>query len=106
MGSEIPYEANTQKAYEHREIIYQELNMRLREFVSKKTNVFLINFTDFIHGQKDFLDNINHYQRHVYYEAAAKANKLIMSVGGNTMLKSRRYYFFENLLHYCPVKVA
>ena len=82
LGSEIPFEANNQKAYVNRHLVYQSYNERFRKLSEEEPRILILDFSKFIHGQEDFLDNINHYQRRIYYEASQEARKLIQgSIG-------------------------
>lgn len=80
LGSETPYNANRQVAYEKREEYYKEANRLLRELAKNEPRLRLVCFGDFIHSQDDFLDNINHYKRHVYYKAAKEVRQIISDV--------------------------
>lgn len=82
LGSEIPYEKNTEAAYSGRHLYYKELNDKLRDFVKTHDRVKLLDFNDYLRGQEDFTDNINHYQRNIYYLASQKANEIIGEVTG------------------------
>ncbi|MDD5793093.1 MAG: hypothetical protein PUD22_10965 [Erysipelotrichaceae bacterium] len=85
LGSEVPFLKNTQKNYEGREGVYRQINTLFRDLARKNDRVLLIDFNDFIHGQTDFNDNINHFVRRVYYEAACRANEYILSVTGESV---------------------
>lgn len=101
LGSEIPYLKNTQKAYVNREQYYIELNNLLRVLAEREQRIHLINFTDFITGQKDFTNNINHYVRSIYYKAALKANDIITQViGGGVSSKGKLPLFLDNIASY------
>lgn len=89
LGSEIPYEANENPAYEGREKYYQKMNSMLKTYVESQPRVYLLSFNDYIKGQEDFLDNINHYKRHVYYEASKRAIEIINECLGNDGVKSK-----------------
>ena len=80
LGSEIPYEANKQKAYENRHLIYKQFNDCMRKLAEEEPRLLLLPFGDYIKGQEDFLDNINHYQRRVYFEAAKLAKLYIQNM--------------------------
>ena len=77
LGSESPFLKNTQQNYDGRELVYKEINTLFRTFAKENDRVLLIDFNDYIHGQCDFNDNINHFIRRVYYDAATKANEYI-----------------------------
>lgn len=95
LGSEIPYLKEKSEAYLGRHIYYKSLNVLLRDFAKAHERVHLIDFNKYIKEQSDFTDNINHYKRHVYYEAARDANMIISEVIGNTISqKSYLYYLY------------
>lgn len=95
LGSEIPYEANTQEAYADRHLYYKEINDLLKEYSKKNKRVLLLDFNNYIKGQSSFTDNINHYQRIVYYEASHKANEYIEnSTGSKVQEKEYNKLFF------------
>lgn len=87
LGSETPYLANTKKAYENRHIFHKEMNDALRLLAKENNRILLLDFNDFIHSQSDFTDNINHFQRRVYYEISQKANEYIEQVFGTRVKK-------------------
>ena len=82
LGSEIPYESNTEKAYADRHIYYKEINEKLREYVKTHDRVRLLDFNDYLKSYRDFTDNINHYHRNIYYAASHKANEYIFEATG------------------------
>ena len=98
LGSETPYLANVKRNYENRHLVHREINERLREMAQREERLILLDFNDFIHGQEDFTDNINHFQRRVYYEAAMKANELISAVCGRALPHRGRLYLGWRLL--------
>lgn len=101
LGSEIPYEANKEKAYADRHIYYKEINDLLREYAKKNSRILLLDFNDYIKGQKSFTDNINHYQRNVYYEASHKANEYIeMVTGEKANERNWLYLIYEKFAAY------
>lgn len=96
LGSETPFEKEENENYFGREIIYKEINDRIKELAEKSDQVLYIDFNEFIHGQEDFTNNINHFQRRVYFEAAKKANTLISSLTGEKLKqKSKAYLKFK-----------
>ena len=82
LGSETPYKKNEQPSYVGRETYHKELNDMLREMAKGMPRLYLIDFNDYIHSQDDFTNNINHFQRRVYFEAAKAANQIIAQVTG------------------------
>ena len=47
-----------------------------------------------IANQNDFLDNINHFQRNVYYKAAKRANEIISEVCGYEVEEASKISLF------------
>ena len=94
LGSEIPYLKNTQEGFIDRHFYYQELNTLVKEYAQTNDRLYYINFTDYIKDQSDFTDNINHYKRHIYYEAALKANEIIENVTGSRVREYSKLRFF------------
>ena len=99
LGSETPYLNNTQRNYHERELFYREVNVLFRKLATEDSRVLIIDFNDFIHGQEDFNDNINHFVRRVYYEAACVANKYIqIATGGRIKQKGKMYLYVMSLV--------
>lgn len=94
LGSEKPYCANRQKAYEKREIYNQKVNALLRELAETEPRLKLISFDDYIQFQDDYLDNINHYKRHVYFKAATDLKRILQEVAGIRAKKTSRFKLF------------
>lgn len=68
LGSEIPYEANTQRAYQDRHLYNAKLNHLLREWAKDKPRVAFIDVNRHLEGQSSFTNNINHFTRNIYYQ--------------------------------------
>ena len=99
LGSEIPFEKNTQPNYEDRHLIYKEINQLFRDLAKRNNRVLLIDLNDIIRGQEDFTNNINHFHRRVYYEMAMKANEHIkVCTGENLKGKSKLYLYRKDLI--------
>lgn len=94
LGSEKPYLNNNQKAYEKREIYNQKVNSLLRELAKSEQRLKLISFDDYIQSQDDYLDNINHYKRHVYFNAANNVREIIKEEIGIKATKTNRFKLF------------
>ena len=91
MGSEMPYEKNRSLSYEKREEYHKELNALLRKLAAKESKVYLIDFNEFISSQDDFTNNINHFQRRIYFEVAQSANQIITQVTGKEACVKRGF---------------
>lgn len=101
LGSEIPYEANKEEAYADRHLYYKEINDLLRQYAKENERIFLLDFNEYIKGQNSFTDNINHYQRSVYYEASYKANEYIeLATGFKAKERSYLYLIYEKFAAY------
>lgn len=99
LGSEVPFEKNVQQNYEGRHMLYREINQRMRALAERNERVLLIDVNDYIRGQQDFTNNINHFHRRVYYEIASKANEYICHyTGGKLQQKSRLYLWRKDLI--------
>lgn len=92
LGSEIPYHKNDKVNYIGRESIYKEINKLIREWAKYDHNIIYIDFNDYINGQLDFTDNINHFQRRVYFEAANKVNEIIHQLTGQHSSQRGKVY--------------
>ena len=94
LGSEMPYLNNTQPAYKDRHLIYKDINTAVRDFAKHEDRVYVLDLNDYLHSQEDFLDNINHYQRYVYYNASLKANEIIEEVTGKKVRNKGKLFLF------------
>lgn len=68
LGSEMPYEANTQQAYQDRHVYNARLNQLLRAWAQDKPRVAFIDVNRHLEGQSSFTNNINHFTRNIYYQ--------------------------------------
>ncbi len=95
LGSEIPFEKNKQDNYQGRHLIYKEINDKIRKLAKENNRILLIDVNEFIHGQEDFTNNINHFHRRIYYELATKANEYITEVTGNKLKQKSRLFLYR-----------
>lgn len=95
LGSETPYLKNKQPNYNDRHLVYKQINDRMRELAKTNERVLLLDFNDYIHGQDDFTNNINHFVRRVYYEVATKANEYIASQTGEKLQQKSKIYLWR-----------
>lgn len=98
LGSETPYEKNTQDNYCDRHLVYKAINDRFRRLADENDRVLLIDFNEFIRGQEDFTNNINHFQRRIYYQIASKANEYIGLVTGEKLEQKSKLYLYKKSL--------
>lgn len=94
LGSEKPYLDNKQKAYTGREFYNKEVNSLLRELAKSESRLKLISFDDYIQSQDDYLDNINHYKRHIYFKAATDLKRILKDVTGIDAKKASKLKLF------------
>ena len=98
LGSETPFLGNKQPNYEGRHLLHAEINRRMRSLAERENRVFLIDVNDYIRGQRDFTNNINHFQRRIYYEMALKANAIIAECTGAPVSEKGRFYLWSRIL--------
>lgn len=96
LGSETPFLKNKKANYEGRHLVYKQINDLMREFSMKhKDRVLLLDFNEFITGQNDFTNNINHFVRRVYYDVATKVNGYIVDLTGVKLTQRSRFYLWK-----------
>ncbi len=71
LGSETDYEGYSEE-FDGLSEYYREFNPLIQEFGEDHERIRLINITDFIHSQDDFVDSVNHFSRSVYYKIAGE----------------------------------
>lgn len=60
--------------------------------------MLLLDTNDFVKSQNDFTDNINHWQRKVYYGMASRLNEYITQITGcKVSQKSRLFLAFTDV---------
>ena len=70
LGSEKPYEKNTNKNYEDRHLFHKELNQKIKALSLTEPRIKYIEFNKYVKGQSDYFDNINHFMKPVYYNVS------------------------------------
>lgn len=95
LGSETPFDKNTQENYNDRHLINREINDLFRTLSKENERVLLIDVNDYIRGQEDFTNNINHFHRRVYYEIATKANQYIETSTGVRLKQKSLFYLLR-----------
>ncbi len=76
LGSEVPYEGYDE-ATEGLLELYREINPVIRAFAEDHERVRIVSPSDHIRSNKDYVNDINHYERHIYYEIAGDICELI-----------------------------
>ena len=85
LGSEVPFQGNIQKAYVDRHIDHQILNQMIRKWAVIHDHVYLLDVNQYIHGQEDYTNNINHYKKHVYYHMCEELIAIMNSESGQIL---------------------
>ena len=79
LGSETPFEKNTQPAYEDRHVFHRGLNAAIRKWAEDKNRVKLLDVNHYVKGQDDFTNNINHFQKYVYFHLSEELISILNS---------------------------
>ena len=99
LGSETPYLKNKKPNYTNRHLVYKQINDLMREFAAKHNDrVLLLDVNDYISGQNDFTNNINHFVRRVYYDLATKVNEYITELTGSKLPQRGYVYLWINTI--------
>lgn len=98
LGVEIPYERNTNPAYEGRHLIHRDVNGRIKTLVAENPNMDYIDINRFVKGQGSFYDQFNHFVPEVYYEMSKDLVRLVRERKNYGMEeKSRAFMRIETL---------
>lgn len=98
LGSELEYVAEQKPHYKGRHLQYARINMLFRQLSQENPRVLLLDVNDFIKDQSDFTDNINHWQRRIYYQMAGKLNELItLNFNLKTSRKNKLFLFITDI---------
>jgi hypothetical protein len=95
LGCEMPYDANTQEAYVGRHLYHKLLNDQVRDWARNNERVILLDINNYMQGQDDFTNNINHYTKQIYYKLS---QKLIEIINQNSSGKLRESTVVEQKL--------
>lgn len=82
LGSELEYKNNTQPAYEDRHKYHKILNSYVRDWQKNKSKAQIIDINNYLTGQENFTNNINHYTRDIYYKLSKDLISVIASFNG------------------------
>ena len=81
LGSTTPYLDNTSESYKNREDFNKVLNELAYELAKKENRIHLLDVNDFIEGQQSFTNNINHFERIVYFKMSQRLIEIAKSAG-------------------------
>lgn len=82
LGSEFPCDRPGGINYENRHLEHKMFNDMIIKWSSDKPNVYTINYTDFIHTQEDYANQIDHFQKRVYYEFTKELVRIVEQITG------------------------
>ena len=77
-----------QPAYEDRHLYHKRLNDLVRQWADGKERVFLLDINAHIRGQSDFTNNINHYNKEIYYKLSKDLIDVINLDSGTQLRES------------------
>ena len=95
LGPEIPFEKETNPNYVGRENVYAEINKLFRELSANNSRILLIDVNHWVKTQSAFTNNINHWQRNIYYKMASCVNDYIFNLTGNKVSKKSHFYLLK-----------
>lgn len=102
LGAQREFRGKMKPSYEKRHIFHQMLNEKIRIWAENKPNVELICLDKFVKKQSDFLDTINHFVKHVYYEVAQEILAVAKATGA-IKKQGKLRLFYQVLLQYLRV---
>ncbi|WP_024866241.1 DUF6492 family protein [Butyrivibrio sp. FCS014] len=76
LGSEVDFEGDNEE-FNGLSEYHREFNPIIQEFAEDHDRMKVINMTDFVHSQEDYIDSINHFSRNVYYKVAGEIVRYI-----------------------------
>lgn len=106
LGPELEYEKETKEAYIGRHLTYAAINRLFREYAKTDPRMLLLDTNDFVKVQSDFTNNINHWQRKVYYGMAGVINRYISEISGTQVHRKSRLFLAITDIKYRLVNVG
>lgn len=94
-GSELPFLANQNPAYEGREEIHRRYNAVANRFASGQENTAVLDINPFLTGQDCFTDSISHFTKSVYYRLAMQIVELIQKNGNQANTRPKIFILLE-----------
>lgn len=88
LGSELPYENNTQPAYRDRHLYHRSINQLIREWAAVTARVFILDANQYVKNQTDYSNNINHFTKEVYYKMTQDFLNMVNSSGQTVLYSS------------------
>lgn len=100
LGSEIDYSKDRRPSFLGRSKEHAALNRKVEKWTRGKNNVLILNYTEYIHGENDYVDSVDHYTKKVYYNFANDIVKIINADNSekNILLRGRTSIFEESVI--------
>ncbi len=95
LGPEIAFDKESNPNYFGREKVYSEINRLFRELQASNPRVFLIDVNRWVRNQSAFTNNINHWQRQVYFNMANCVNEYIHELTGSELTTKSVAYLLQ-----------
>jgi FkbH-like protein len=100
LGSEKPFEKDKRPSFAERHTEHAALNRLVEKWATEKPNVRIINYTNLIHNESDYVDSIDHYVKKVYYDFAQQVIQMLHEDAGNQPIeiKGRASIYKQSLI--------
>lgn len=99
LGSEKEFDGPVKPSYENRHKTHRVINELVRKWAADKENVDLVQIGDYINSQSDYVDTINHFHKHVYYEMAKSIIGIINEYGAAVGVKSKLFMLLSSIVY-------
>ena len=99
LGVEMPFEKNSQPAYEDRHLFNKKMNQLIKQWSEGKKNVILLDVNEFITSQDAFVNNINHFTKQVYYQLSREFIRIVQE-NGESCIESKTVirYLYDKIV--------
>lgn len=97
LGSEKDYVKPKKPSYRDRHLFHQLLNRKIEAWAADKEDVCLIKVDQYIESRKDYVDTINHFQKHVYYYMAKDILSFLGDGQTDAKIKNKLFLYYATL---------
>lgn len=98
LGPELKFEDEPLEHYYGRERTYKAINNLFRQWASEESRVLLIDSNNWVKKQGDFTNNINHWNRQVYFNMAQLVNSYIRDISNKKVKTKGKCYLLWRML--------
>ncbi len=95
LGTETEYLKNKNPAWTGKNLVYKEINGRIKNLCKERENMDYIDVNRYIRGQESFYDHYNHFVVSVYYEMAKDIVNLIRGKTGQAVEQKTAAYVWK-----------